>query len=810
MAFADVITQDGIGWVWLIDVSLDNFATVAHRWSTFSCTVGSDAYQGRIPKGGLSKLTRGFGTDSLMRAGTVTVSLDNTDAAADWLVDRTTVASQVLRARFKLTLLVYPNGDFSSYQTKVCGTFKCLDFPMRDRERVTVQLADDTMGVLEHPLTTPTIREWAEDAGSTLDNCPLFTRWGAVPYVDWDTPLPLAFGEGKLNAWLASAAFNFEPAVAGSDDEAAVFASPMLAQRAIVVCVTTSPDDVSANDVQRLWGVYREDVTLRGAKWSGAESEVSIPKTFILTAEAIKARQIGSSVTPGTKTIWEPKRTQVITKDGASWRIIWVRFDVEMYVQWFATATVNGVVGGSQPDGSNAPVGLVAPQAPGGSGGASADLRAAAFSHFRAEGYPLSARTTPTAPRQVGVDVVRDLIVYYSKGGASAFDETRYAAAKQASPSEVSGVVLPQRSMNPRELTKWESKVGWPGSETLASGQLRQSLIDIAQSADLDIAMTWDGKIGIHSSYFTFANLTATRVALSETRETDVIERIPSKGERWSPYSRLFVFGPDGERYGPFDNPDATVSWGATLERTLQGKWKRFPRGASDPLYSDGVWESERRVESVVRPVVRFLADREALQLDLGDLFDFAWTRGGSAGPYTAAVFRVESITVDPETLATGIEAVWVDDITTVRPYLLDTEELTLRVRSTSGRTATVTDSNDVVEFSSGDIEADGVAAGDILVLEDATQAIDAFSRFRCLLIASVESTTEVRIQAASLDFDAPAGAAVDTWEIRRGAKTYPDSSSDPTNYPNDGLMYGKACDDLDDYSDGEPANVLL
>ena len=799
MAFADVIKLDGIGWVWLVDVSFDNFATVSYRWSDFSCRVGSDAYQARIPERGLSKLQRGFGQENTMQAGTVTMTLENTDFGADWLVDRATVVSQVFKARFRITLLVFPNGSFSSYQTKVMGTFKCINPPSRDRELVTVQLVDDTMGLFDQPLTSPTIREWRDDLGSTVDTCPLHESFVPIPAPnsDWDTPLPLAFGQGgRLNAFMAAAAYGYGTLSALAE------ASVMRGARVIPICATTSPDNVTANDVRQLWGVYGEDVMMGTEKWAeGAGTTVFIPKTVTVPSPSPNS----SLFTPGTYAIWEVQKTQVLTKDGASWRILWVKLNPGAYSLWFQLTRRIG----SGPNGQSSATGYLVPQAPAaGQYSASEERQMAAFTHFQVKGFPFSARTSPQTEFQFAPDVVRDLVVYYSKGSASDFDETRYATAKQMCQVEVSGVVLPQRPVT----TRFRYSQAEPPADALSDGQLRRALSDIAQSADLDVAMTWEGKIAVHSSYFNFANLTAARVALRETDADNVIESIPSKGERWAPYNSLYVLDPSGAPHGPFDNPHPdAVAWGVRLERTLPGKWRRPFTDASDPTYNSGAWFTDRRVESVLRPIVRFIATRDALQLDLGDLFDFTWTRGGSSGPYnSAAVFRVEGIYVDPEDLIVGIEAVWVDDLRTTKPYLLDTEELTLRVRSSAGRTASVQDTSQTVDFSSGNLTTDGVQPGDVLVLKDATQGLNTFTRYRCLRIESVLGALTLEVNDPSYDFGAPAGATVADWEIRRGATTYPDSSSDPVNYPSDGDMYGKACDNVDDYSDAAEANLLL
>jgi len=804
VAFADVAAQDGIGWAWLLDVSFDNFATVSYRWSTFSCLVGSNQYEARIPQKGLSRLARAFGDENTIRAGDITVSLDNTDYGADWLVDRSTVASQVFRARFKLTLLVYPPGQFSSYQTKVCGTFKALTFPSRDRERVTLQLSDDTMGFFADALSSPTIREWIEDAGSNINTNPLFESFGPTPAPnsDWDTPMPLAFGQGRLICFPAALDLSSDYVPPGEATEG-MLNSPMTGFRAIMVCATTSTADVIPTDLRQLWGVFGEDTMMGSSKWAdGAGTTISIPKTYTTPHDT------PSDIGPRdyTFTIWEPQKTQTLTKDGASWKLLWVKFNVDAYKLWFQ-ASRKISVGGTQTDGSTTAVAYLVPQAPGSVLQSRAKMFGA-FSHFQVTGSGFSGRTNTSVAGQTGIDVIRDLISYYSHGSASDVDTTRFDAARQMCPVGVSGILMPQRPVT----TRFRYSPQAPPANALTNGHLQQALQDICQSADLDLAMTWDGKIAVFSSYFSFANLTTTRVVIDETRGNNVIERIPSKGQRWSPYNRVYVVDPSGVPHGPFDNPDASVDWGVVLERTLHGKWS-YPFAPSEALYTQNVWFSQRRIESLVRPVIQFVTDRDGLQLDLGDLFDFTWSRGGgTSGPYNASVFRVESITVDPDTLAVGIEAVWVDDVRSVYPYLLDLEALTVRVASSAGRTVNVMDGDTEHTFSTGDLTTDGVVEGDVLVLLDATQAQNVFTRFRALRITAVLDAVTIETSGDPLpcDFSSPGGANVATWEIRKGALTYPTSSSDPTNYPSDGTMYGKASDDDDRYSDTGDANKLI
>lgn len=787
MALIDLLRLDGAGFAWLVDVSFDNFATVSHRWSTVSVLAGSDQYEARIAESGLGKLSRGFGQDNTSRAGTVTLLLDNTDFGADWLVDRTTVATQVLRARFRLKLFLYQPGNLSNNATKTMGTFSCMDWPSRDDRSVAVQLADDTMGRFDVPLISPTINDWRSHGGSTVDNCPLHVDYAPRRWVDsdWDTPLPLAFGAGRLNCF---------PADADHGNDAAV--GDMDGMRAIVVCATRSSATVTADDVNTLWAIYREDTTLKGAPWDGAGGTIKIPKQFTIP----QGFPTQSRWSPGTYTIWEPQKTQTISKDGVDWKILWVKFDITNYGTWWQFTNPVQAQSGNSPN----PVAWVYPVPPG-ANAQSLPEAYKALAYFQVTGYPFSAITVDDQAAQRAVDVIEDLISYYSNGSGSDLDTDRLDAARATQVGWVSGIIQPQRPVS----TRFKYSKQAPPADALTSGQLRQAISDICQSADLDFAMTWDGKLAVYNIALSYEQLTDTRVSLDETRCWVGQERTPSKGERWAPYNRVYVVFPDGTPHGPFDNPDPEADLGVVLERTIQQKWA--PANTLANVAGDGgFWWSYRRLETKVRPIVQFLTDKEGLQLDVGDLFDFTWTRGGSAGPYnTPTVFRVEEMSVDPDNLAVNISAVWVNDLATEYPYLLDDETFLAVVASGGGRTATVVDSDATVTFSSGNLVSDGVVAGDVLVLTDATQADNVFSRFRQLRIASVTDATHLEVDDADLDFDAGAGVAVASWKIVRGYETYPDSSSDPTNYPNDGDMYGKICDDDDEYSDDSSANKV-
>lgn len=806
MAFADLVAADGSGRVWLVEVSFDDFSTVSHRWSDRSTRIGTDEYQARICEGGMKPLQRGIGVEHLVQAGTVDLLLDNTDAGLDWLVDRATVASQVMRARFRLSLAMwdptvsYTLSPLAADQVKVMGTFKALDFPSRDNANVRLQLADDMMGAFNDPLAAPTIRDWKDDAGSTFANCPLHDDYQVTPYTDWDVPVQLAFGLDHINCFMAAAA----QAVDYQDASGPVAVN---AKRAIIVCATRDLSDVDPrNDIFDLRGTYGSDVKLGQEPWDGAGTTIGIPETFTYSTDGGRTFR--------TARIWEAKKTQIITKAGVQWRILYVEFDPPAYTVWWQATNNSTIQGGTNTSGGTNPSASGFPVAPTGRWQYPKFSEAMlAFTHFKVLGRRLSHVTFSPAPAQAGVNVLRDLLKYYSKAG-SAVDDTSFDSVLSGNSTVVAGVVLPTRVL-PLNQGRFSFRADIAVPAVLRPGTLLQAVTEICASIEVDIVMGWSGTVRCLGSWLTFTNLTAARTTLDELRDTDVVERIPSKGERWAPYNRLWVLAPNGSTHGPYVNQDAVDEWGTVIDRTVEGKWLSSGNIITGEAESTA-WNVMARLESVVRPVIHFKTDRAALLLEIGDLFEFTWTRGGSAGPYNSAtVFRIEAMAVDPENLDVTIEAVWVDDIRTIFPYLLDNEDLVVRLNPvTAGAgTLTVQDSSTAMILSVGGLVAAGVAVHDIVVLKDSTQAANVFTRYRKLRIVGITADNEFEVHPLSdLDFDAagPTAIAQANWRIERGARTYPNSSSDPTNYPSDGAMYGKACDDADEYSNTTDANKLL
>lgn len=820
---AELLSGDKPGIVWLLDVSFDDFQTVSYRWSTASIRVPSNSfeYDGRIAS--MSPIERGFGRDRLPAATTVKLRIDNSDFAADWLIDRATVGSQLLQARFRLSVFVYDARAYASAADALSGVqevisiFMCLDQPEAMANAIDLNLADDSLGRLAEPLTTPSVRDW-KDSITPLAHPSLnpFRLYNPVPQMDWDVPLPLVFGQGQLStplvpAYAAVAQYMEREETPLTDGSIARGVLPDV-KWPLVVCAAKAnnqPDGVP--EIVELWATLGDDIEGR-------------PEMRGFT---IDIPRFGKDANNYWRELWQPRRSAAFSKGGRQWQVVWIDFNVDYYVSWFKRefpdqrlTEKGGLVQATQ-------VPTAGPGSPALAAGAGLALGSrghimGAFSAFNVRAGARGALSTVTTrySEDAGVDVpsvrivdfIYDVIAYYSKASPSDIDSASFErAAKARATVAGAGIIQPSR---PRPLTSVQRN-GWisPNPRDGIIGVLRSALGEMCGSADVDLFMKRDGTYALSTIVFDYEAVTGARTRIVESRTSRQRTRTPSDGERWAPYNRVFLQGPGGASYGPYDNQEAIDAWGIIKPLTLQAKWNARLWGENSNAGASTVW-MYRTLESKVRPAVRFNADRQYLTLELGDYFEHSWTRGGQSAIFDNTIFRLESQRIDPATLAVELGAIWADDLASVNPYLLDDETLLVRVASSAGRTVSVTDGNTTATFNIGDLGTDGVEAGDILEMKDASQADNVFTRYRRLRIASVDSDKEVTVVAPDddpdLDFDAPGGATVTTWTIYRGATTYHDSVSDPSNYPDDGDMYGKCCNGNDEYSDASAANQLL
>lgn len=792
MAFADHLGIDGRLLWWGIEVSFDDFSTISYRWGTAAGDVEGQFFEERLVS--IGAINRGFGNDHLPVASACSVVVDNTDFGADWLVNRTTVASQVFAARFRLKIGLAAAGTPTILTQKI-GTFVCLDLPRRKDGAIQLSLADDSLAALADVLVPPTFKEWFDSAPGTTNSVFPSNSGNVELLCDWNLPTPLQFGR-PFYTGIPLATFANDRTPADYDTAGGFTAAHRKYIYPILVLATRDTVAVTTTDVVQLLGVFRSDV-LTDARQLAKDGPLNIPETTTYGAR-----------------IWKAYKTDTITKDGYDWKLLWVAFDVLEYMKWLDGSRI--VTPGSAgqaitevPSSPEYPPAQFFALAQGGTPGfAACRTHFAAFDHFVISGAPGSGITGKSDLSDVGnpINILQDFVEFYSSLGASAVDTARFARADLVTNIITAGAIrfdVGRASDGDQQLSAKISPYG--------VGTLRKAISELAGTADFDVFMTMEGQVAVVVQGADFETQTTTYTALDEMQTNNVEDRIPSAGERWSPYNRIFLQSSNGQA-GPYDDEAAIAAWGRVLPRVLPTKWWwdfNYPQPVASRV--DDVWNT-RNLEAKVRPVISFTTDVSALALELGDYFTMSWTRGGENAVYADVLWRLEAVTINPETGAVDVTAVWMDDLQSENPFLLDNEALFLRVAGSGGRTCTVTDGSDVVTFSSGSLITDGVADTDILLIRDSSEAATTFFRNRQLQLERVLTATTAQLSAGTdLDFGT-AGAhvvAAADWSIVRGHSTYPTVVSDPANYPSGSEMYGKISNSTGLFNDATQANQL-
>jgi len=800
--FAELTAREDVGVCWLLEVSSDNFSTVDHRYgSHWGKLDGTNVFEARLVKVG--RLQRSFSVDHGFAASSVQVVFDNVDGGVDWLCNYATVESHLFKSKFRLKMGLYEPGVPSGVQVKTLGVFTCLDFPVRQLGEISVTLADDSLNAIADLAISPSISDWLSDAGSNSSNCPLISAIGAqidgTYMADVYTPTRLAWGV-PLDAY---------PVMTQPDPGRS---ANSYATRVLMTCATRDTGTDLTKDVGSYVTIYS------GADSANPNGELGLPipvGTFNFKALSY--------------TIFTARRTQTLSKDGKNWKLIWLEVRVDQLLDFLCVSAFDFLtqIGFYEALNGNVASGFGGVRLqflPALNSLTSLDFIWEKISRWEVEtcGSSMELNKTPSGP-----EIVKDLIGYYARGGDPALvDSTSFDRAIASLQSVRAGGILADFAQAAGSVSA--SRSNGTTRETLAAGHrfeavggyLRSVLTEICQSFDMDLFAQWDGTFALSLLAPDFDALTATHPRLSETKLSldSASDRIPSTGERWSPYNRIYIDEADGSRSGPYDYGTAITSWGRVLARTISAKWRKGVNFALAKVFTpdqlnavfSSVW-GQRALEARARPVYTFRTKLEALQLELGAYFRTSWSRGlsigGTVSPYSDVLFKVEGLSLVPETCEVEVIAVWSDDVLTDLPYLLDDEDYLLRVAASGGRTCTVTDSSTTVTFSSGNLTTDAVSAGDHLVLLDSTLAEDVFTRFRAVRIESVDSTTSLTISSADLDFDAPAGVAVAAWIIQRSQATYP---ADLTNYPSGNDFYGKVTDSAGLFGDSTTGNKLL
>ena len=818
MSFNAEVLKDGRGRVIRLDFSVDEFATTLARYGTHSGKLdGTNFYEPRVVSVGT--LSRGFGVDHIAAAGTVEVVIDNTDGVADWLASRDGM-SDLAKLRVRIYVALFDLAVPTSFDAAQLGEFSLAEWPHRNNTSVRMSLADDILSSLSRASILPTVADWAA-IGTSATNL-LKDGYTCGYETTPDTPIQLAWGEDWVRCHDPILTHSTNAAWAtGTLSNNAVDSTYNTVFMAIPVCVSAWDVGVTATEVEEL------RVTIRDADGgvSNSSRTVSVPARFSW-GYTINGQQRYSHVD-----VWRARRSAVVTVGGRDFRVVYIELDVHAFHIWAGSIRTEGMNWGMglvgfansyDPSWPTWDMWLPGYQTFSETSGLAfgsdtalqnhlaqkwGDYKASVtrISAWYARGCPLSAVNSPTTRDQHACDVLGDIATYYSSP-AVPVDSPTFARVKRSTPSSrCSGVAA----------APWGRRDENGNVRAIA---LRAAVTGICQSSDFDVFVNKSGFLSV-AAYGNDADIADaiaadSLVRIDEERLVSFEDWVPAEGERGAPYNRVtllggksnWAIGADVPPQGPWilssDNETGVAASDRIISAELQQGWRPWAQIIDNPLQ----W---RHLETYARPRVRFTTDISALRLELGDFFRLTWGRNVSPAVYDAAVFQTEIINYSPDSDQVEVEAIWRNDVATDLPYLLDNQTYLLVVAASGGRTATVADSSNVVTFSSGSLVADGVVVGDTLVLLDATQGDSEFSRFRALLVSDVTSTTTLEVDDADLDFGG--GLAVATWEIRRGATTYPTSITDPTNYPTGGEMYGKVASNItNEYSDNSGPNYLL
>lgn len=445
-----------------------------------------------------------------------------------------------------------------------------------------------------------------------------------------------------------------------------------------------------------------------------------------------------------TQTVWTVRRTPDIVKNGKTFHLLWVDLDLTDNTGGLPNSRLPSVFFRAGIGEANA--------APGSSN--AVELFTywgihALIQPVSALGYLFShpANDVNTLTGVHSTQVALDLVQSYA-AVTVAVDTASFAAARNALPAATAqGEVTP-----------------FADASLAYGGQLNKELASLASVGFFDLAFTWLGTLKAFPNVANFDTLAATIATLgSEDIVGEVTERIPGIGERNAPFNRLVATTLNGQV--TVDDGGTIATWKRIITKKVDGSWIA-PSGPGRLIFYG-------LIDTTVRPVLTVRTFINGLKFDLGDYLRFSWPRGnGVANVYTNAVFRIESLTLDPDSCTVQFDMVWVNDFFdgSVTPYVLDDETLSTRATGSGGRTATLTTGSTTISFSSGNLVSDGVVTGDQIIVLDPTEASDSFNRARVLNISTVAATTCV-VDAS--DFGAGGPFVISAWEIRRSQQTY-------------------------------------
>lgn len=797
MTFATESVKDGIGRALALDVSFDNFVTVAYRYGDKAgFDEGATGRSSRILS--VAPIRRALGQNRIAASSATSVKLDNADGGLDWICGREGLALAA-SARFRLRVALYtPGATPLAVEQKLLGEFILSSWPRQDNSVVELDLADDLIGKLGVGLQLPTLLDW--QAVGTGANNPIKFGMGLPSTLSENTPVQLSFGEAPLLA--LPHLIPWDNNQGGQPYEGKI----------IIPLYSTTDLSAAAEDLVEQVTVSRYTQPSRAPdQTTGADTPGGVLETVVLRRGILESDWISNGVVQ--RYLWTVEKSPTITKNGIDFQIVylvmadWLGFgqgmeDFDRLLPTLAAPDpaavwefysgmryANGydvdAVDGSRPQ-----------------YWACASRLASTW----VSAYPGSQVTNP--PGILGMshaaDILTDLVSEYSSAPVNA---TSIARVKAGNPwAACTGVVQP-----------WSERANNFENGQLLPYSLRQVLTSIAQSSDIDIFINWDGEIALSSDVldFTTATQAGTLVEFQETECAGVSRWIPSNGERHAPFNRVYFSGAKASVVqrleepfqGPFDlSTDALPLSARVVEATIQQGWRPYRQQVLNPW----IW---RGFDALARDKVKFQVGLSGLRLDLGDYFRITWTRGAElGGPYLSTTFQCESIAYAPDSDTVEIEAIWRDDSVSERQYLLDDETLLVVLALTLTDTCSPTGGTQVDLGVSVDISY--MVSGAILVLRDTTQADDIFTRNGAWRIIGWDSTLEASILYVEVngegDYPAVGTVASGQWAILYGATNYPTAISDPTNYPSGGRMYGKATAAAGTTSDAAVGNRLI
>lgn len=759
--FADYAALPGVGVAWYINVSLDGFATQFRNYSSVAMQLvaGGTMYDPRIIS--IGKLSKAFGASRGFTSATVALELDNTDGLCDWLVDRSTYATQALRARFELYAVLYDPTQSGLDLTntahravKQLGTFMLMDPPSRSVERVSLSLSDDSLGEAATLHRTPSIRDWM---GITDANRPSYLteafitapydqyEVSMVPGFDFDAPTQLMFGSNAMPIKRVMGNCYVICAVAGSAGSLAMGIRSVILNNGRIIEDEIDTGDPDLPAVQPIYTVRRTpDIDVDGRTYHLLWMNLDLTASYSTGYPFVSGRQPAAN---GIRGYLESMGYD--TKDGAA------LFDWSIHDQVSPVLVIGWLL--SHPDDGD------------------------------------------VSERQAvhGATVIEDLLTYYARRENVALDSASFDSVRAARPNFIASGVIDDG---------FEESIGNANRtfSEIIDGSLLKAIRGICAIGAFDVFCDWDGNVRATAMASDYDAQTATFATLDEV---DLLpgttEKIPAVGERNAPHNQIYFSGVDG-RFGPYIDHVLFTAWGKAVSVEIDARWlgredfyELAFSGPRRPLINRTPFSLTG--SGIIRPVVTCRTMLNGLTFELGDYIYFSWSRGAIGGPYSNSTFRVEGIALDPMSGIVELTLLWVDDLRSSEnlPYLLDDEDLNLRVAVSGVRYAEVTGGSSTVTFPSGSLITDGVVVGDNLVLLDPDDDPFPFSKYTVHRITAVTALTLTISPALAGD---PDPYYVENWRIERSALTYRANAT----------YFGKTVDDAGEFSDASTGNKLL